>query len=55
MRPATSTSPSWIPTPTSWPGPTFSSNGQSLMPPGFGQSLQPTQVDALVAYLMTLK
>jgi len=37
------------------PGATFSSNGQSLMPPGFGQSLQPAQVDALVAYLMTLK
>ena len=37
------------------PGPTFSSNGQSMMPPGFGQSLEPTQVDALVAYLMTLK
>ena len=37
------------------PGPTFSSNGQSMMPPGFGQSLQPAQVDALVAYLMTLK
>ncbi|HXI19652.1 MAG TPA: cytochrome c, partial [Gemmatimonadales bacterium] len=37
------------------PGATYSSNGQSLMPPGFGQSLQPGQVDALVAYLMTLK
>lgn len=37
------------------PGPTYSSNGQSLMPPGFGQSLPPAQVDALVAYLMTLK
>ncbi len=37
------------------PGPTFSNNGQSMMPPGFGQSLQPAQVDALVAYLMTLK
>ena len=36
-------------------GPTYSSNGQSLMPPGFGQSLEPAQVDALVAYLMTLK
>ena len=36
-------------------GPTYSSNGQSMMPPGFGQSLQPAQVDALVAYLMTLK
>ncbi|HSB53774.1 MAG TPA: c-type cytochrome, partial [Gemmatimonadales bacterium] len=37
------------------PGATFSSNGQSMMPAGFGQSLQPSQVDALVAYLMTLK
>jgi nitric oxide reductase subunit C len=37
------------------PGPTFSSNGQSLMPPGFGQTLEPAQVDAIVAYLMTLK
>ena len=36
-------------------GPTYSSRGQSLMPPGFGQSLQPAQVDALVAYLVTLK
>ena len=33
----------------------ISSDGQSLMPAGFGQSLQPAQVDALVAYLMTLK
>ncbi len=37
------------------PGPTFSSSGQSMMPAGFGQSLPPAQVDALVAYLMTLK
>jgi nitric oxide reductase subunit C len=37
------------------PGPTFSSNGQSMMPPGFGKSLEPAKVDALVAYLMTLK
>lgn len=36
-------------------GATYSFNGQSMMPPGFGQSLQPAQVDALVAYLMTLK
>ncbi len=36
-------------------GPTYSSNGQSLMPSGFGQSLEPARVDALVAYLMTLK
>ena len=33
----------------------FSSNGQSLMPPGFGETLKPAQIDALVAYLMTLK
>lgn len=37
------------------PGATFSSGGQSMMPSGFGQSLQPSQVDALVAYLTTLK
>ena len=36
-------------------GPTYSTNGQSMMPPGFGQSLEPAQVDALVAYLTTLK
>jgi nitric oxide reductase subunit C len=37
------------------PGATYSSGGQSMMPPGFGQTLQPAQIDALVAYLMTLK
>jgi nitric oxide reductase subunit C len=37
------------------PGATFSSKGQSMMPPNFGETLQPAQVDALVAYLMTLK
>jgi nitric oxide reductase subunit C len=36
-------------------GPTYSSNGVSMMPAGLEQSLQPAQVDALVAYLMTLK
>ncbi len=36
-------------------GATFSSGGQSLMPPSFGQTLRPEQVDAVVAYLMTLK
>ena len=36
-------------------GPTYSSNGQSMMPSGFGESLEPAQIDALVAYLMTLK
>jgi nitric oxide reductase subunit C len=37
------------------PGPAFSSNGQSMMPIGLGQSLEPAQLDAIVAYLMTLK
>jgi hypothetical protein len=32
-----------------------SSNGQSMMPGGFGESLEPAQVTSLVAYLMTLK
>lgn len=36
-------------------GPTYSSHGQSLMPSGFAQSLEPAKIDALVAYLMTLK
>jgi nitric oxide reductase subunit C len=36
-------------------GPTFSSGGQSMMPSGFAQSLKAEQIDALVAYLMTLK
>ena len=36
-------------------GSTFSSNGQSIMPTGFGESLQPAQITALVAYLMTFK
>jgi nitric oxide reductase subunit C len=36
-------------------GPTYSSSGQSLMPAGFGQTLEPARIDALVAYLMTLK
>jgi nitric oxide reductase subunit C len=36
-------------------GPTYSSNGQSMMPTGLGQSLEPAKIDALVAYLMTLK
>ena len=37
------------------PGTNYSANGQSFMPPGFDQTLEPAQVDALVAYLMTLK
>ena len=36
-------------------GPTYSSGGHSLMPTGFDVALTPQQVDALVAYLMTLK
>jgi nitric oxide reductase subunit C len=36
-------------------GPTFSANGQSLMPANFGTTLRPAQIDAIVAYLMTLK
>jgi nitric oxide reductase subunit C len=36
-------------------GPTFSADGKSLMPPNFGATLRPDQVDDLVAYLMTLK
>jgi nitric oxide reductase subunit C len=37
------------------PGPTYSSQGQSLMPGDFAKTLDSTQMDALVAYLMTLK
>jgi nitric oxide reductase subunit C len=36
-------------------GPTYSSNGVSMMPATFGKALEPAQIDALVAYLMTLK
>lgn len=36
-------------------GPTFSGGGRSFMPPGFAQSLEPAKIDALVAYLLTLK
>ena len=36
-------------------GPTYSSGGRSLMPTGFDVALKPDQIDALVAYLMTLK
>jgi nitric oxide reductase subunit C len=36
-------------------GPTYSSGGHSLMPTGFDVTLKPQQIDALVAYLMTLK
>lgn len=37
------------------PGATFSAAGVSFMPANFGQTLQPAELDALVAYLMTLK
>jgi nitric oxide reductase subunit C len=36
-------------------GPTYSSNGQSMMPAAFAQTLEPAKIEALVAYLMTLK
>lgn len=37
------------------PGPAYSANGQSFMPPNFGKDLTPAQIDQLVAYLATLK
>lgn len=37
------------------PGAAYSSNGVSLMPGGFDQALGAAKIDALVAYLMTLK
>jgi len=36
-------------------GGTYGANGVSFMPPTYGESLQPAQVDQLVAYLATLK
>jgi nitric oxide reductase subunit C len=36
-------------------GPTYSSEGRSLMPAGFDTALKPQQIDALVAYLMTVR
>lgn len=36
-------------------GPTYSTNGQSLMPGDFAKTLDQGQIDALVAYLMSLK
>lgn len=36
-------------------GPTFSSQGRSVMPDYFAKMLKPEQVDHLVAYLMTLR
>ncbi|HEX2828034.1 MAG TPA: cytochrome c [Burkholderiales bacterium] len=37
------------------PGATYSANGRSFMPDHFGKTLQPAQIDDLVAYLTTLK
>jgi nitric oxide reductase subunit C len=37
------------------PGPTFSAQGRSFMPDQFDKTLKPEQIDALVAYLVTLK
>lgn len=37
------------------PGVTYSAGGRSLMPPGYGESLRPEQIDQLVAYLLTLR
>jgi nitric oxide reductase subunit C len=36
-------------------GPTYSTGGRSLMPADYGQTLQPDQVDHIVAYLLTLR
>jgi nitric oxide reductase subunit C len=37
------------------PGPTFSAEGRSFMPDQYEKTLKPEQIDALVAYLVTLK
>ncbi len=37
------------------PGGRYSAGGQSLMPPTYGQTLEPRQIDDLVAYLATLR
>jgi nitric oxide reductase subunit C len=37
------------------PGPTYSTEGKSLMPAHFKDTLRPEQIQALVAYLATLK
>ena len=37
------------------PGPTFSAQGRSFMPDQYDKTLKPEQIDALVAYLATLK
>jgi nitric oxide reductase subunit C len=36
-------------------GPTYATNGRSLMPADYGQTLKPEQVDQIVAYLLTLR
>jgi nitric oxide reductase subunit C len=36
-------------------GPTYSTDGRSLMPADYGQTLKPEQVDQIVAYLLTLR
>jgi nitric oxide reductase subunit C len=36
-------------------GPTYAAGGRSLMPPDYGQTLKPEQVDQIVAYLLTLR
>jgi nitric oxide reductase subunit C len=37
------------------PGPMYSTDGQSFMPPTYAKDLTPEQIDQLVAYLVTLK
>jgi nitric oxide reductase subunit C len=37
------------------PGPTYSAGGRSFMPDNFDKTLKPEQIDALVAYLATLR
>ena len=37
------------------PGPMYSANGVSFMPPSYGNDLKPEEIDQLVAYLATFK
>ena len=37
------------------PGPSYSANGQSFMPPTYSKDLKPEQIDQLVAFLASLK
>jgi nitric oxide reductase subunit C len=37
------------------PGPMYSASGTSFMPPTYGTSLTPPQLDQLIAYLSSLK